>query len=341
MQRQFEIGSKVIGAGNQLFVIAEAGSNHNQDLKKAKSLISIAADAGANAVKFQTFIARKLVARSESLADGTNLCELFEKFELPHEWHKELFDDAKSLGMSFISSPFDFESADLLDSLGVAAFKIASGDLTNLPLIRHIASKKRPVILSTGMGTLGEVGIALDAISGTGCDRVALLHCVSSYPAPPESMNLRAILTLKEAFKVPVGLSDHTTGLQVPIAAAALGIDLLEKHFTENKKQPGLDHAYSLEPPELKKMVEALRMIELALGTGEKVCHEVESGTKFYARRSLFAARRIPKGKKIEADDMKIVRPQRGILPEFYEIIVGRTALRDLEEDEAITWEAV
>lgn len=338
MKSEVRIGDKVIGHGNSTFIVAEVGSNHNQDLGKARKLIQIAAEAGADAVKFQTFVAEKLVAKSESLPDGTNLCELFSKYQLPHEWHKELFDLAHCLNVQFLSSAFDFDAVDLLDQLGVSAFKIASGDLNNLPLITHIASKKRPIILSTGMGTLGEVGTALDAIAEQGCDQVVLMHCVSSYPSPPEAMNLRAIDTLRQAFKVPVGLSDHTLGAQIPIAATALGIDLLEKHFTDQRQQQGLDHSYSVEPAELKEMIDAVRMVERALGSGEKACASVESATKYYARRSIFARRQIPKGKKIERDDVKLVRPQRGIDPEHLDVVLGRPTLRTIDEDEPITW---
>ncbi len=341
MKSEIKIGKKAIGHGSPIFVIAEVGSNHNRDLEKARTLVQIAADAGADAVKFQTFVAERLVARSESLPDGTNLCELFGRYELPHEWHQELFDYAHSLNVEFLSSPFDFESVDLLDELGVPAFKIASGDLSNLPFISHIASKKRPIVLSTGMGTLGEVGRALDTIAKQGCEEVVLMHCVSSYPSPPEAMNLRAISTLREAFKVPVGLSDHTLGIHIPIAAAALGIDLLEKHFTEQRQQQGLDHSYSMEPGELKEMIDAVRTTEKSLGSGEKVCSAVESGTQYYARRSIFAIRQIPKAKKIERDDIKLVRPQRGIDPEHLDVVLGRPALRTIEEDEPITWDCV
>jgi len=300
MKSEVKLGEKDIGRGNPIFIISEVGSNHNRDLEKARGLVQIAAEAGADAVKFQTFVAERLVAKSESLPDGTNLCELFGRYELPHEWHKELFDYAHSLDIEFLSSPFDFESVDLLDELGVPAFKIASGDL-----------------------------------------EVVLMHCVSSYPSPPEAMNLRAIDTLRRAFKLPVGLSDHTLGVQIPIAAAALGIDLLEKHFTDQRQQQGLDHSYSMEPVELKEMIDAVRTIEKSLGSGEKVCARVESDTQYYARRSIFARRQIPKDKKIERDDIKLVRPQRGIDPEHLDVVLGRAALKTIEEDEPITWDCV
>lgn len=341
MKSRVQIGSHVIGPGNPVFVIAEAGSNHNRNLTKARKLVEIAAQAGTDAVKFQTFTAEKLVARSESLPDGTNLCELFSRYELPHEWHRELRDLACSVGIEFLSSPFDFEAVDLLDSLGVAAFKVASGDLDNLPLLAHIASKRRPIVLSTGMGTLSEVGRALETIAGKGCDEVVLMHCVSRYPSPPDAMNLRAIDTLRQAFRIPVGLSDHTLGSQIPVAATALGIDILEKHFTDDRQQSGLDHSYSLEPDELTEMVHAVRTVEKALGTGEKVCQAVESETRYYARRSLFATRKIPKGKKIERSDIIIIRPQRGIQPAYLDFVLGRPAQRTIEAGEPITWDAI
>ncbi|MBN1592976.1 MAG: N-acetylneuraminate synthase family protein [Candidatus Coatesbacteria bacterium] len=341
MKAQFKIGDRTIGPGNPTFIIAEAGSNHNRDLGKAHGLIEIAADAGADAVKFQSFLAERLVAKSEALPDGTNLCELFGKYELPREWHGELMDFARSLDIEFISSPFDFDAVDLLDCLDVCAIKIASGDLDNIPLITHIASKKRPIILSTGMGSVGEVGRALETIVRQGCEEVVLMHCVSSYPSPPEAMNLKAIETLRDAFKVPVGLSDHTIGMEIPIAATALGIDILEKHFTDARDQEGLDHSYSMEPSELKGMVAAIRTVEKAIGTGEKVCSSVESGTKYYARRGIFAKRDIPPGKAIERDDIKLVRPQMGIAPVHLDIVIGRRAVKAIAQDEPITWECV
>lgn len=341
MKREVLLAEKTVCDGSPIYVIAEAGSNHNRDLNKAKGLIQIAAQAGADAVKFQTYVAEKLVSKSESLPDGANLCELFGKYELPYEWHQELMDYATSLGIHFLSSGFDFESVDLLDSVGVPAFKIASGDLTNTPLIKHIAAKGKPIILSTGMGTLREVAQALEAIASEGCDEVVLMHCVSSYPSPPAAMNLKSIDSLKQAFRVPVGLSDHTLGLQIPIAAAALGVSLIEKHFTDKREQAGLDHSYSLEPDELREMIETIRTIEEALGTGEKVCAQVETPTRYYARRSLFASRRIDEGERIQREDVKIVRPQKGIEPEFLDIVVGRTARKTIEEDEAITWDNV
>ena len=341
MQKAVRLGSKKVGPGNPVYIVAEAGSNHNGQLDKARNLIRLAAEAGADAVKFQTFVSERLVCRQERLADGQSLFELFKPFELPYEWHPELMNLAASLGIEFLSSAFDFESADLLERIGVAAFKIASGDLTNIPLVKHIAAKRKPIILSTGMGTISEIADAIEAVESAGCDEVILLHCVSSYPSPPGAMNLLAIETLRRAFGVPVGLSDHTTGLEVPIAATALGIDLLEKHFTEQRAQPGLDHSYSLEPDELSEMIRKVRITEEALGTGEKVCAPQESKTKYYARRSLFARRPIPKGKTIQRDDIKIVRPQKGIEPGLIDLVIGRAARVDIQEDEPITWDKV
>lgn len=341
MLSALKIGQKTVGPGHPLYVIAEAGSNHNRILDKARSLIEIAADAGADAVKFQIFAADKLVSGREKLPDGTSLAKFFGEYELPHDWLSELKSASGQAGVEFLSSAFDFEAVDALHELGVAAFKIASGDLTNVPLVKHVASKGKPIILSTGMGSLSEVGRALEVISGQGCESVVLLHCISSYPSPPESMNLNAIETLRRAFGVPVGLSDHSLGLDIPIAATALGIDVLEKHYTDSRDQSGLDHSYSLEPEELRQMVAKVRMVQKALGSGQKLCQDAERGTRYYARRSIFAARDIPEGKTLVLQDLKLVRPEAGIKPDLMEFVIGRQAKNLIEKDSPITWDDI
>ena len=275
MLEPFDIGSARIGAG-RCFVIAEAGVNHNGDTEMAARLIDAAANAGADAVKFQTFRAEHVVSahapkaayQRATTGDGEGQLDMVRALELPADSFGALKSHADRRGILFLSTPFDHGSVDLLHKLDVAAFKIASGEITNLPLLRHVAALGKPVILSTGMSYLSEVEAAVRALQSSGLDRLALLHCVSNYPADPADVNLRAMATLSAAFAVPVGYSDHTTGIEVALAAAARGAAVLEKHFTLDRASPGADHRASLEPAELTAMVAGIRRVESALGDG-------------------------------------------------------------------------
>jgi len=263
-----KIGDKLIGEEEPCFIIAEAGVNHNGSIELAKKLIDAAKDAGADAVKFQTFKTENVVVKDaqkaeyqkETTGEGSQY-EMIKKLELTEEDFRELADYAKEKDIMFLSSPFDKESVDLLNELDVPAFKVGSGEITNLPLLRYIAKKEKPIILSTGMSTLGEIEEALDVIRSEGVEDIILLHCVSNYPARIEDVNLRALGTLKQAFKLPVGFSDHTLGITAPIAAVALGACVIEKHFTLDRNLPGPDHKASLEPEELKEMAKAIREV--------------------------------------------------------------------------------
>ena len=265
---KLKIGDKLIGEEEPCFIIAEAGVNHNGSVELAKKLIDAAKDAGADAVKFQTFKAESVVVKDaqkaeyqkETTGEGSQY-EMIKKLELTEEDFRELADYAKEKDIMFLSSPFDKESVDLLNELDVPAFKVGSGEITNLPLLRYIAKKEKPIILSTGMSTLGEIEEALDVIRSEGVEDIILLHCVSNYPARIEDVNLRALGTLKQAFKLPVGFSDHTLGITAPIAAVALGACVIEKHFTLDRNLPGPDHKASLEPEELKEMAKAIREV--------------------------------------------------------------------------------
>lgn len=329
------------------FVIAEAGVNHNGDPALAVRLVDAAADAGADAVKFQTFSADSLASAAAPKAayqmrttsgDETQL-EMLRRLELSREGHELALARAQKRGLRFLSTPFDEGSADLLESLGVPAFKLPSGEVTNHPLLRHVARKGRPVILSTGMSTLDEVREAVAALRGAGCKELILLHCVSNYPADPKDANLRAMKTLADAFGVPVGWSDHTPGSTTAVAAVALGAAVVEKHFTLDKALPGPDHAMSLDPAELKAFVAALREAAGALGDGVKAPRPCEEPIRLVARRSLVLRRALKKGAVLAKADLDAKRPGSGLPPSRADEMVGRTLARDKAADEPLTLE--
>jgi sialic acid synthase SpsE len=346
-QRSFEIGARPVGPGQPAYVIAEAGANHNRDLGVAKQLIDAAAEAGADAVKFQTYTGADLYSSKtpqfEYLQDERSPAELLDAIALPREWQPDLADHARERGIAFFSSPFDRAAVDGLRELGVPAMKIASFEIVDLPLIRHAAAAGVPVIVSTGMATYGEIEDALDAVAEAGNDQVALLRCASVYPSPPEIMNLRAIETMRAAFGVPVGLSDHTSGIAVAAGAAALGAELVEKHFTLDRTMEGPDHPFALEPGELAAMVAGVRAVEAALGNGRLEGPSELEGREMYsnARRSVIAACDIPAGTEIAADMLTVKRPGFGVPPKHIDLLVGRRARVDIEADDVITWEMV
>ena len=343
--RKVKIADRLVGEGEPCFVIAEAGVNHNGDINQARKLIDTARDAGADAVKFQTFKAENVVTRDaekaayqkETTLREESQHEMIKKLELTNRDFEELFAYAMNEGIIFLSSPFDEESVELLDGLGVPAFKVASGEITNFPLIRHIAKKGKPIVLSTGMSTLPEIDEALQVITGEGIGEIVLLHCVTAYPAKIDDMNLRAMETLRYAFKLPVGLSDHTTGITISIAAAALGACVIEKHFTLDKNLPGPDHQASLEAEELKQMIEAIRDVEKAMGDGIKRPTQEEEEIKRVVRRSIVATTDIPSGVVITKDMLGIKRPGSGIEPRYLHEVVGSISKTRIERDETVT----
>lgn len=340
------IGKKIIGDDNECFVIAEAGVNHNGSVETAKQLIDAAKGCNVNAIKFQTFKTEKLVTRTAEKAqyqkettDEGSQYEMLQKLELSEDEFIELANYARKQELLFLSTPFDNESADLLEKIGVPAYKVGSGDLTNIPLLEHIARKNKPIILSTGMGTLEEVETAFNSITNTGNEEIILLHCITSYPTPIEEVNLRAIQTLRQKFQVPIGFSDHTIGLIAPIIAVSLGASILEKHFTLDKNLPGPDHRVSLNPEELQEMVKVIKQTTSALGDGIKRPVGVEIDIKRIARRSIIAKLDIQKGQIIKADMLDIKRPAIGIEPKFFEEILGKKVKRPISEDEPLTWD--
>lgn len=333
MNSILEINGRQIGAGAPCLIIAEAGVNHNGSLDLARRLIDAAADAGADAVKFQTFRAERLVtvdapkAEYQKRTTGTEESQfaMLKRLELDEAAHRELMSYTLSRGLIFLSTPFDEPSADLLESLQLPAFKVPSGEVTNLPFLSYLAAKKLPMILSTGMSTLEEVEAAVAAVRGGGCPPLALLHCVSNYPAAPGTSNLRAMASMRQAFQVPIGFSDHTMGTDIALAAVAMGASCLEKHLTLDRTMSGPDHEASLEPTEFAAMVKGIRNVESALGHGRKEPAESESGTAAVARKSLVAARDLCVGEVLHLDAVAIKRPGTGLPPKAREELLGRT----------------
>lgn len=347
--RTIEVAGRKIGPGYPCFIIAEAGVNHNGKLNMAKELVVAAAQAGADAVKFQSFKAENVVTRKapkakyqkQTTGSAESQYEMIKKLELSAGHFAELAHHAQKKGIIFLSTPFDNKSVDLLDGLGVPVFKIASGEITNFSLIRYIAKKGKPVILSTGMSTLGEINEALQVIQSEGIKDIILLHCVTAYPAKVKDVNLKAMETLRREFKLPVGLSDHTLGITIPIAAVALGACVIEKHFTLDKSLSGPDHQASLEPQELKQMIKAIREVEKAMGDGNKMPTEEEKQIQKVARRSIVAGVDIPEGTIITEAMLAIKRPGTGIEPKNISSIVGKRAKRDIERDALVTSDAL
>jgi sialic acid synthase SpsE len=343
----FAIAGRPVGPGHPAYVIAEAGANHNRDLGTARELIDVAAEAGADAVKFQTYTGAKLYSRKTPpfryLNDDRSPTEILESIALPREWQADLAAYAASRGIAFFSSVFDHEAVDSLVEVGVPAMKIASFEVIDLPLIRHAAAAGVPMILSTGMATYGEIEEALGAVSATGNREVALLRCASLYPAPPEIMHLRGMATLRQAFGVPVGLSDHTRGIAVAVGAAALGVELVEKHFTLSRSMEGPDHPFAIEPDELKAMVSGIREVEAALGSPQLKGPSAEEAEEMYrlARRSVVAATDIPAGTTITREMLTTKRPGYGIKPRDIDRLCGRVARVDIADDDVLLWEMV
>jgi len=331
-----------------VFIIAEAGVNHNGRLDLAKELIEAAHTAGADAVKFQTFKTEKVMTREVGMADyqrknlgsSKSQFEMVKQLELSHQDFRELQNHARSVGIQFLSTPDESESLDFLcETLDLPWLKVGSGEVNNYPFLRQIAAKRRPTILSTGMCDLGEVEAAVKLLQEGGCPELIVLHCTTNYPCPPEEVNLLAMISLREALKVRVGYSDHTLGIDIPIAAVALGAEVIEKHFTLDKSMAGPDHAASLNPMELGEMVRSIRRIESALGDGVKRPNPTEIKTKPLVRRHLVSARRLEAGTVLHESDLILKRSSAGIGPEYFGLIEGRKLLVTVEADLPLTWE--
>jgi N,N'-diacetyllegionaminate synthase len=327
-----------------VFVIAEAGVNHNGSLDLAKKLVDAAKDAGADCVKFQTFVSKNIVSKNAVKAEYQKLQtepeesqhDMLKKLELSFDEFLELNEYCKSKDIEFMSTAFDFDSIDFLDGLEMGIWKIPSGDITNLPYLIKIAKLNRPVILSTGMSTMEDIRSAIKSLKENGVTELTVLHCTTEYPTPFEDVNLNAMNTIKEQFNVKVGYSDHTKGIEVPIAAVALGATVIEKHFTLDRNMEGPDHKASLEPDELKTMVDSIRHIELALGNGMKKPAESEKKNMAVARKSIIASKDIKEGEIFTEENLTVKRPGDGISPMRWFDVIGKKALRDFEEDELI-----
>jgi len=334
----FGIGRRVISAGGPCFVIAEAGSNHNGDLAMAVALIDVAAQAGADAVKFQMFRADALYPPNAGVIDeariGAPIHQALSALELPERWLPTLRDRARDRGLEFLVSVFDEQSADAADPY-VSAFKIASYELTHHPLIRHVAGKGKPLIISTGVAELSEVAETVAVAREAGATALALLQCTAEYPAPIESLNLAALVTMRQQFDVPTGLSDHSEDPWIgPIAAVALGATVVEKHFTLSNKMPGPDHEFALEPDELSAMVRSIRMTEVALGSGIKSSQPVEALRRAFGRRTLFVTTTVEPGTRFTTENIKILRcgvHEPGLPPRDYERVLGAKAARKID----------
>lgn len=331
---------------NHCFIIAEAGVNHNGSIDTARKLIDVAVDARADAVKFQTFKAENVVSRFAAKAEyqkkttdaDESQFDMIKMLELNEDAHKELMGYCRDKGIIFLSTPFDLESIGMLGNLGIEIFKIPSGEITNLPYLRKIGRLKKKVILSTGMADLEEIGNAINVLTeyGTRKDDITVLHCNTDYPTSMRDVNLLAMLTIRDAFKVKVGYSDHTPGIEVPVAAVALGASIIEKHFTLDKNMSGPDHKVSLEPDELKAMVNAIRNVEKALGNGIKKPSRSEMKNIQVVRKSIVAAKDIKKGEVFGEDNITVKRPAGGISPMEWDNILGKRAKRDFRGDELI-----
>jgi sialic acid synthase SpsE len=349
MTRAFSIGDRVVGAGEPTYVIAEVGANHNRDLDTAHRLIDVAVEAGADAVKFQTYSGDRIYSSKtprfkylEGISDKSP-AELLEEIALPREWQGPLRDYAAERGIHFFSAPFDHEAVAELDALDVPVLKIASFEIVDLPLIRAAGATGRPLLISTGMASMGEIEEALDAARSAGATEIGLMQCTSVYPAPAERANLSAMRTMADAFGVPVGLSDHTTGIAVPIAAAALGAAFVEKHYTLDRAMEGPDHPFALEPAELAAMVAGIRDAQAAIGDGRKAGPGPEEREEMYtlARRSLIVTRDLVAGTVLEPEMITVKRPGFGIAPKHLDLVVGRPLKVDVEADDILTWEMV
>jgi N-acetylneuraminate synthase len=344
----FSIGNRRISENEEPYIIAELSANHNGSLERAKLSITTAKECGADAVKLQTYNADTMTIDCDKsdfivkggLWDGYKLYDLYNEAHTPFEWHSELYRYAREIGITLFSTPFDETAVDLLESLNTPAYKIASFELTDLPLISYVAKKGKPMLMSTGMATEGEISEALETARSGGCSSLLLFHCISSYPAPIEQANLKQILNIKKKFRVAVGLSDHTMGNTTAITAIALGACAIEKHFTISRKDKGPDSEFSVEPNELKDLVRDTKNAWRALGSESFARPNAEAGSKIF-RRSIYFVADIESGEKIKSSDIRRIRPGFGLPPKYFDRLVGRTLIKDVKRGEAVSWDMI
>lgn len=346
MIQPVSINNRLIGTGQPCFIIAEAGVNHNGDMHIARCLINAAAEAGADAIKFQSFITEEIIINSapkadyqvKTTGDSGSQFRMLKELELSADEQVMLKSYCEEKNIIYLCTPYENKSIDMLDNMGVAAFKIASTDTTNIPFLRYIARKGRPVLLSTGMSSLGEVEQAMRTLRAGGLDnKIIILHCTSEYPAPINEVNLRVILSMREAFGCPVGFSDHTSGVSVSSWAVAVGACVIEKHFTLDRNMIGPDHQASIEPKDLSILVKNVRNLEVAMGDGIKKVMPSELHNKPFMQKSLVARRNISAKKIITADDLICKRPGSGLTPSWFDRVVGRRTTKDIPKDEVLT----
>jgi pseudaminic acid synthase len=348
MERVIDINGHLVGEGNRVYVVAEMSANHGGSIDRAKEIILAAKDAGADAVKLQTYTPATMTIDCDNrwfrtqgtIWEGRTLYDLYGEAFTPWEWQPLLKEYANSLGLDLFSTPFDDTAVDFLEQMNVPCHKVASFENVDLPLLRKVAATGRPVIMSTGMATLGEIEEAVRTLREAGCRQLAILHCTSAYPAPAEEMNLRTIPHMAQAFHVPVGLSDHTLNLAVPVSAVAFGACIIEKHFTLSRSDPGPDSAFSMEPNEFKAMVDEVRTAEKAVG---RVCYDLkesEKDTRVF-RRSLFVVRDVKKGEPFTYENVRAIRPGHGLHTRYLEEVLRRCAARDISAGTPLAWDAL
>jgi pseudaminic acid synthase len=349
MIRQFKIGNRIIEENYPVYIIAELSANHNQDFDQAVQLIKAAKEAGADAIKLQTYTADTMTIDCDNkyfrigkgtIWEGKNLYELYKEAYTPWDWQSKLKEIANDLGMDLFSTPFDETAVDFLEKMDVPAYKIASFELVDIPLIQYVAGTGKPIIISTGMATLAEIDEAVTAAREAGCKEIAILKCTSAYPADPAEMNLRTIPHLAETFGVPVGLSDHTLGFAVPVAAVVLGTCIIEKHFTLSRAIPGPDSAFSLEPHEFKAMVDAIRTAEKALGKVSYAVSEHEAASRVF-RRSLFIVKDMNAGETFTTENVRSIRPGYGLHTRFKKDVIGRKASQQISRGAPLKWRLI
>jgi len=348
---RIKIGERWIGEGQPAYIIAEIGSNFDRDKQRAKALIDLARDCGADAAKFQCFKADKIVSKEafKNMKNGfqakwkKSVYKVYQDAEFPREWLEELFDYTVKKGMDFLSSPYDLEAVDIINDLGCPVLKIGSGDITWHEILKYIAQKGKPIILATGSSTIAEINEALSIIRHEGNNDIVLLQCVTNYPSSFKSANIRAMKAMGETFDVLIGYSDHTPGSIVPLGAVSLGACVIEKHFTDDKTRQGPDHPYAMDVKDFKEMVNSIRTLEMALGIPVKDVYEEENVTVILQRRCLRASKDISMGEKITQDMIAVLRPsaQDALMPKYKDILVGREARTDIKKGDTFTWEKI
>lgn len=348
MKPHIQIGSHKVGSGFPAYIIAEIGSNFDRSPERAIRMVDLAVEVGADAAKFQTFRAETIInkkafnkASSFQAKWGKSVWDIYKEAEFPVDWHKRISDYCRSKGIDFLTSPYNEEAIKLLEDINIIAYKIGSGEITNLEFLRLVASKNRPIIMGCGAATMPEIDEAVKAIRSAGSGDLILLQCITMYPSPLDQASIRAMVTLRDTFKCQVGYSDHTPGYIVPLGAVSLGGCVIEKHFTDDKKRKGPDHPFAMDTCDFSAMVRSIRELESALGSGKKDIMPCEAETVILQRRSLFASRKIPKGTQISGDMISVLRPQKGLLPKYKEKVIGKIAKVDIEPGDPITWNEV